>query len=397
MAVMILLGLVGCGGERSRTAAASAPRDSSGVVIREYTAAEWEATPTWTLSAAPLAMMTDDGRGSVQPGAAVAGALLADGRVAVALDQPVALVMFNAVGGLLGQMGGPGNGPGEYQRLTQVLRLGADTVFAFDAGQSKGLRYRGDGVALGERDFPSFRDHPGVLRGRLDDGSFVLTVERPAATVPNPGGAFRDSLAVIASHDRRWDTLLVTEGASRMAIAPGGSRPRIYGPVTQVAVAGDRIYVATAERFAIAGYDGAGALKTMIRVAIPTRAVGALDRDKYKATIMAGLTSGSSTISPEALQQQLAALDAVPFADSLPAIGQLLVDGRGRLWVNSGFSLADSSRQWGVFDRGGELVGKVATPQGSVLAIGNDRLLLRRMDDRNGTVKLEVWGVEVTR
>jgi hypothetical protein len=392
--------LAGCSGEKAAVGGSAAvTHDSSGVMIAEYGADAWQAAPTWALSAKPLALITGGTGGSINPGSAMAGAMLSDGRVALALNEPVALVMFNAVGDLLGQMGGAGQGPGEYQRLAQVLRLGGDTVFAFDVATLKGLRYSADGAALSERDFSRPDGLPPILRGRLDDGSFVFSVEAFPTPPANGPSVFRNRLAVLAFRDRAWDTVVVTDGATMAGTNSGGAhgegsaRSVIYGPSTQVAVSGDRVFVATAEQFALSGYDGTGALKEVIRVALPDRPVGALDRDKYKATVMASLTQGNAGVSPDALQRQLAALDSVPFADKLPAVGQLLTDGAGRIWANAGFSLADSTRSWGVFDRQGHLLGRVTTPLGSVMAIGNDRLLLRRVDDKSGQVKLEVWGV----
>jgi hypothetical protein len=94
------------------------------------------------------------------------------------------------------------------------------------------------------------------------------------------------------------------------------------------------------------------------------------------------------------LDSELAKVEETPFADNQPAIGQMLVDRLGRIWVTPNTPMVDSTATWGVFDPEGTLLGKVVVPAGTLYAASEDRVVIRREDDETGLIRLEVWGLQ---
>ena len=398
-----LAALVACGGRDSGNHVIV--RDSAGVAILAYPASVLDSAPRWTLSASPLVVLGGDSADATMDlSTAVAATLLADGRAAVFTGAPPELLLFDATGNREARLGSPGDGPGEYHNLTPLLPFGTDTLFAFDAGQRKGLLFATNGMPLGERTVPSIVSAvPPVLRGRLSDGTLVLSLDR--AYDPPPEGTFkrfRNPLFVLGLKDAapRYDTLLTTQGSELVPstvmadgrVAPM-ARPLIFGGSTQIAVGGSQWYVSRADSSEIETRDASGKLLRVLRLALPTRPVGPVDQEKYKATVREAYDQMKGRVPAEVLAGELKKLDETAFADHLPAISQVLADRDGNIWVNRGFSLIDRFRSWIVFNPEGQLIGRVDTPLGSVLSILPDKVLVGRRSGTTGRVRLEIYGL----
>lgn len=79
----------------------------------------------------------------------------------------------------------------------------------------------------------------------------------------------------------------------------------------------------------------------------------------------------------------------MPWPKTLPAYGELLVDGGGNLWVAAYATTAARSARWTVFDSTGRVLGGVSSPTGfevfeigaaEVLGVARDSLGLERVE-----------------
>ena len=155
---------------------------------------------------------------------AAAAMLLGSGHAVVSTTSPAELLLFDANGKREARLGAPGDGPGEFHAVSQVLHFGQDTLFAFDASQQKGLFFAANGMPLGERILPPMNSPvPPSLRGRLDNGVFVFSLDMVTDHAPDGvPKAFRNRLVVLGLNARtdHYDTLAISRGAE---LVPSGS------------------------------------------------------------------------------------------------------------------------------------------------------------------------------
>jgi hypothetical protein len=117
------------------------------------------------------------------------------------------------------------------------------------------------------------------------------------------------------------------------------------------------------------------------------------DRERYREQAAEGLERLKGLIPAELLDVEIAKLKETVFANTFPAIGQLRADQLGRLWMTSGTALGDTLTTWTVLNPDGKPIGRVTLPEGTLFAVAEDRVVVRREDPASGLVRLEVWGV----
>ncbi len=410
--LLALLLLAACAsGERAALRTAVVERDSAGIAIREYPAGAIAAAPEWALSAEPLAVIGDDAPdATLDLSTASMGGILSDGRVVVAIAQPAQLLMFNADGTPGGTLGRQGEGPGEYRFLQAVLVLPGDTVLAFEIVRRKAIRFAPDGTFLREADFPLLGDRPvaPILRGRLADGTFVLSGE---SLLPQaPGGAekvFRMDLPIftLAETGGQYDTLTVTQSAQMYASSISMmdqtmpiARPVVFGPAPLVSPTATGVWISSGEsaelrEFRLGDTTASAVLHRIVRFQMEPRPVTEGDRERYTTDAKEMLTRFGAMMPPGMLEAEQAKVDEALFANTFPAFGQLRTDLGNRLWLGTGAPFGDSVRDWVVLDADGALLGRVNLPEGMLFAAAADRVVMRREDATTGLVRLEVWGV----
>lgn len=399
-----------CGGDAASGGGSggTVTRDSAGIAITEYGEAAIAEAPAWQLSAEPLAVIQDDDpAGELDLSTAALGAMLSDGRVVVATAQPAQIHLFNTDGSHAGTIGRTGEGPGEFRFLQQVLALPGDTIYAFEIARRKGVRYLPDGTFLDEADFPlpEGRPIPPLMRGRLDNGTFIHSGE---AMLPQaPGGdqkIFRMDLPIfaLAPGATDFDTVVVTQSAQMFASSVSAmgqtmpmARPVAFGPTPLIAAGGTAAWISTGDVAELAAWTpGDSAPHRLVRFTIPPREVQEADRTRYKEEAKAALEQFRDMMPPGMLESELQKVDETLFAGTFPKLGQLVIAKDGALWVGSGAPFGDALRQWMVLSPTGELLGTVTLPEGNLVAAAADRVVVRREDDATGMVRLEVWGVE---
>jgi len=233
-------------------------------------------------------------------------------------------------------VGGIGEGPDEFQRLSGVFEYRGDSVLAFDR---RGYRaslwpYEGGRVRwVSPEDLPSGLRFP-TLRGSLRDGRLLWTAEAVDDRYDEPGVSHSRLATVFLTspEGRGFQAVGETAGAmlyryrsSRFARGMAPFSPRLF------AAADDSVVYFGSTRFPRAmRVSSAGTPLESVRFDSGRRPVSLAQRE-------ADLTIRRSEVErrpPTPLRAaRLAELELLPYPDSLPAMGAIVVGRDGRLWV----------------------------------------------------------------
>ena len=384
-----------------------ATRDSAGIAIIEHSQQAWERAPVWGLSAAPLVVIGGDPNDTtIDLSNSQVGTLLDDGRVIAASMQPAQVYVFSADGASHQPLGRGGDGPGEYRFLSALLPLGGDSLAAYDLFSRKALLFDVDGESLGSLQVPMTGSMiPPMLTARLSGDVYLFQVINPIAEPPaGESGIYRIDMPVFTWHNgaETLDTAFMIPGPSLVkgVLEFGGQsmnmgRAAGYGANPFVGGAGDVIWSTTGDRFVLTARDTSGAIRREVRLPVPLRPVTEADKETFREALRVQWEFARSMGVPaQVVDTELAKIEQTVFAVNRPAIGQMLVDRLGRVWVTPDAPQVDSVLTWGVFSPEGNLMGKVQLPQGSLFAANADRVVVRREDAETGLVRLEVWGLQ---
>lgn len=383
----------GCGTEA--TAAGPAVRDSAGVTIVENPIGM--AVETWTLSAEPLLDIGGDLGDPDQELYQVRGALrLDDGRIVVANAGTHELRFYSSEGELLSAVGGEGEGPGEFGGLMALMPLGPDSLLAYDWRNRRSSVFDQEGVFA-----RTVRFEVGEER-RFPSPVATMGPDRRTALVS--AGAVFFSGEVTTGLERRptvyWRMAADGTGADSVITLPGWEswvesgegfvsvRTRPFGKGSYVAPAASGLYAAATERFDVAFHSLDGTLERRIRLAAEPRAVTDADIEAFRRLTLEETSEGRRPDVERTLRN-------VPYPDVMPAIGDLIVDESGRLWVSDYMpEYEEGAVGWRVFDPEGRYIAAIDLPNGlDVQQIGEDWILGRWTDDFDvehvGTYRLE--------
>jgi hypothetical protein len=391
ISLLILGPLLGCGegAQEARTVV----RDSAGVNIVESAAVPlWSEVETWKLSDAPLAEIgVVDGAPEYQLYGVGSSLRLSDGSIVVANGGTGELRRYDSTGRHLLSAGRQGDGPGEFQRLARVARLGPDSLMAYDA---QGLRVSVFGVDGVFARSTALETPNAVLEGVFADGSLLATNSDLRSRMMAHLQAGSDDLneGVVRVTERAFhiaatgavlDTLgdfLGSEGV--INLRPSGNRVAMsftfkpFGRDAVFAVEPAAFYAGTQDRFQIDVYDPKGRLQASVRHLVDSIPVTAADIDDFKTRELALLTDAND------LRRRRRELEDLPYPETKPAYDAIHVDSEGNLWVQEFSYARDEPSQWKVFDAEHQFLGTVATPPGFVIHdIGTDYVLGGWRDD----------------
>jgi len=345
-------------------------RDSLGVEIVENAGAAWPAGLGWSLSAAPLVTIgVEEGDSNYVLDRVVAAVRLSDGRIVVANGLSNQLRYFDTAGRFLRTVGRKGQGPGEFNGLSWVGRLGGDSLLVWDRANARVSVVGPDGTFV--RSFPIRRPGPASLTMSptvlelLPGGELLASVR--SATPPSPGLSRDSTLYLRYGLDglpadtigRFPDREYYTEMSRRAdGVVAGISRsPVPFTVAPSVAAAPEGLYFGVGATYEIGLYSGNGALKRIIRVARPSVPLTADRIAEYRAQRLAAAPN------EEVRRFQERALEQMPFPQRAPAYSGFVVDEERNLWVLDYASRGDSVRQLTVFNPKGALLGAVRTPE----------------------------------
>ena len=266
---------------------------------------------------------------------------------------------FSMNGSFRNRLGGIGAGPDEFQSLGALFEYRGDSVLAFDRWTYRASLWPYEG---GRVRWVSIEDLPGdlrfpTLRGSLRDGRLLWTAEAVDDRYDEPGSSHSRLVTVfLTSPDGRgFQTIGETDGAvlyryrsSRFARGMAPFSPRSF------AAAADSVVYFGSTRFPRAmRVSSVGMPLESVRFDSGRRAVLLAQREADLA--IRGSEVGRMAPTPLRVAR-LAELALLPYPDSLPALGAIVVGRDSRLWVadyvppQSGADQAfPGSRRWAAY------------------------------------------------
>ncbi len=283
-----------------------------------------------------------------------------DGAIYILDFHPRVIRVFGADGAYLRTLGGPGDGPGELTQANGLLKEPGGLLWVNDHGKMRILGLRSDGTEVLRAPFPvpgwgyawpGERD----AEGRFWEGMW----HRDGANVmPDPGlneasgrlwfhavhpeTEVRDSVFIGEQHSRSWMTAFEGGGFSLMAIPFEARSATILDPE-------GGFWTTEGADYRIVRLDAGGDTALVLEAGVPRATVTAGDRD----ALLERLTVQGNMPEPAARELLRAG------SDRHPAVTQLFLDDRGRVWVGRGRGTSDLPPLWDVFERDGSFVASV--------------------------------------
>lgn len=359
--------------------------DSTGVEIVETRSPLWGAGDEWRISDAPVLQI-----GTVEGDPAyelyrVAGVVrLSDGRIVVANDGSSQLRFYDAKGVHLRDVGGEGEGPGEFQFLLRIWTLRADSLATFDNSQMRVSIFDSQGKLARSRQLQMVEGmgFPSALTG-FSDGT-ILSLSGVGSLSPQEGriegntwiysrysddGRFLNKIGE-GRGGPRWGTDY-RGGYSFpylplvLGIPPGGAGP-------------NSLYLGEGTRLEVERRRTDGTLARIIRWNAERRPVSSEVVGRYKSYLAA------QADDPNGRRQAERWVDEVPFPEHMPAYQSLKVDVLANLWVEQYRAPWEDEPRWWIFDPEGRWLGELSIPKDfRIDQIGADYLLgVQRDEDR---------------
>lgn len=278
----------------------------------------------WTLEGRP-AVVVQDGLYLV-----VAAGRTASGGIVVANAGTAEIVRYSAQGREVARTGREGDGPGEFRWLSSMHVGPGDSVFAFDEGLQRlsvldpALRY----VRSERATAPARRQITAV--GRLGGGRWFAR-QAESVLAPAPGRMLQDTVEYgLLDGALRWERPLARMAARiTMSVAFMGtvlSSTAAFSPTPVHAVWGSCLAVSDGQAPEVIVFDAGGREVRRMNVGLAGSRVTSADVRKWVEAHVAQLSEeerGDATVL----------LTGAPRPDVMPAIGNMVVDAAGLLWV----------------------------------------------------------------
>jgi hypothetical protein len=318
-----------------------------------------------------IAGSADDG--SVAFSRATAATRLSSGVVVVADAMDAMLRFFDASGRPLRTVGRSGNGPGEFRWITWMAQCGADSLFVGDDTRAHVSVV--DSAGRFARTYPY--DANGFMRTCTRGGTLAwLALPEVHSPMSEKGEVLH---APIRLAEATGDTL-----PSFAPIKVGENRP--FGRMTSLALAGDRVYVGTADSAFVDVYSmGGEKLRTM---AVGENKPRRPTERNYERAIDELLLQ---LFIPDHQEANRKMLMKIPPPEQMPSYSAIFADPAGTLWVNLSAPGDGETRLRAVGADGAQL-GEVVLPLDLVVfEVGEDYVLGRWEDEESGEVHVRMY------
>lgn len=353
---LALVALCGCAeagaGDRAFTV-----RDSAGTAIVESSAPTWADEERWTIDPEPaveIGML--DGPPEYQLDRVGTARRLPDGRIAVA-NGGAEIRFYNGEGVYLRTIGRHGDGPGEFQTLSQLFAT-PDSIFAYDGRARRISVFDASGrfvrsTALEGAGFPR-------VVGRFGDGTYVATVSQAYGPGGVEDGVSRRPLAVLRydAGGAMLDTLAVIPGYESFVQTQDGGftvTSLLFGRAPVMAAAEDAAVLGGNDAYHLEVYQPDGSLARLIRRRQETLPVKDADWAALRDERLEGL-EGEWRSRIESM------IGKMPRPQTMPFYSSALLDEDGNVWVEDFRSPTDPEALWSIFDLEGRWLGRVAMP-----------------------------------
>lgn len=330
----------------------------------------------WTISPEPVvAFGVLDGDAAYMFTSIRAARILPDGRVAVADRGESSVRIFSQEGEFQAELGGQGEGPGEFRSVSGLWVSPPDTLVVWDADLHRLTTFLADGPLVGTRQVDPYQQGgPGGaldgLTGLFSDGDLALSWT--VGGRPEPGEAIRPDRTVLGRFSR--------DGRLRHLVGEGQGLHRVprspdpFSPFPHFAIVRDSIYFMNGVDGAIAIFDPQGEGLARL-ITVPT--VSAVETPRAWSVLQATLRQRGD----EALLSRI----PEPRLSHTPTLAGMLADDRGLLWVKAYDPRKDSvylgrppgkGGVWWVVTSAGDPVARVVMPDDLVpMHIVGNRIL----------------------
>ncbi|MBP9898082.1 MAG: hypothetical protein KBF28_06905 [Gemmatimonadales bacterium] len=376
---------------------AQVTRDSAGVRLATYSR---KAKPraTWSLSAQPLLELdvTDDPASEF---AAVRGVVrLADGGVAVANGASNEIRVFSRDERFVRALGRAGSGPGEFRRITRLLRRG-DTLVGVD-GDSRAHVFEPSGRLV--RSLRPARRAGSRTPQRIGLGAGATSYVLVTDGAPMAERERQIIFYTLTVADAAGDSLLplVTMPGYRTSPINGTPARQLLEAEGVVAASDSSACAGYSDRLVLTCYGPTGRARVRISRDIAPRAI----REEERALVRQAYLDANRDAPPAVRQQMTTAVQAFPFASTAPAFSRLAFGPDGELWVgpfDPGFSLPGpgaplaptTPQTWSVFAPDGTWRAEVTLPRRfAPFEFGRDYVAGVAFD-ADDVERVVVWGV----
>jgi hypothetical protein len=343
-------------------------RDSAGVVIVTSTAPTNQARAV-AMPETPRLLIGTDSAARFQFRSIRRVAVLSDGRILVVDGASRELRYFDRDGTKLLHRVTPAPVFGQPMRMSLVRRTTGDTV-AVSTGTIAVVRFDGNGTQIDSAPTtpPSGPPRDFVIE-ILQTGHLLLA----GLVAPEERAVGQRWVATAPLRLRTAGSPTVVElGAHAMAEIEqiqSGAAPRWLAPIAAVAASPTRVFLGYGAAYEIRAYAHDGTLRSIIRRAwTPVPITDA----EWETWVVEWSKNWIQSTGPQRVRD-VQTIRESPWADSLPAFSQFLVDRTGRLWVRDAHwqdaiaagSLNDMAvvpSTWSVFGETGEWLYDVTMP-----------------------------------
>lgn len=305
---------------------------------------------------------------------------LDDGRVVVANGATNELRFYDADGRHLLTTGGTGGGPAEFEYMLELLRCGADSLYALDTGGTMKVFTSSGDVVRQFRLVEPGSERSSYRRACSSDGRIVLSGWGNLSGPPPIGfHTTRTTVWLVDAEGREIASLGEHLGSERVGYASGGrptgSGPHPFGRTTELAVGPGVVYLGSGERYEILAYDSTGSVRRIFRAPAEDLSV----TPELLADLREQRLASTAPEEHPAVERWLREL---PPVENMPAYTKLLVDPAGRVWARRFPLPGQTGERWGVFEPDGRFLGHVTMPaRFTTLEIGYDYVLGVARDD----------------
>jgi hypothetical protein len=341
----------------------------------------------WTVDATPLLDIGDGDADTLALLGDVEGATrLADGTVVVADRAAPSLTYFSPDGKVVRRVGRKGSGPGEFETMWGLLRCGDSLfvrdgmsykVFSLDGESTRQFKLEGPG---GSRAYTSACSASGVF---VSYGWDLLRDLPPRSSVTRAMVPFWLSNAdgsVRANLGPRWGS----ERWATVAQPISGTGPLPLGKQPVIAAGRSRVYIGTADSFAIDVLSLDGARLGLVRKVVEPVKVTPADIERFKLLDSMGKPR-------EMIERDVRTWADVRYPQTLPAYTALVVDSDDNLWVRTYPSAASAVVRWIVFSAEGVELAALSLPHTlQVNEVGRDYILGTDTDVETGSERVKL-------
>lgn len=357
--------------------------------------AELRDAPEWTIERDPhLSLGTVDGGGADMFGPLAGVTRQADGSLIVAGVQSLELRSFDVNGEHLWTAGGRGDGPGEFRALSAPA-VARDSVLVVDLSTGRASLFDDSGEFQRSFQLPAPRSDAGsvrLLQGVLADGTLVIT---SPLVRPEPETGYRRQAQVLAFCDTAGSACEAVGSFPAVEFVvranPDGSfggHSVVMGRETVYAVGADRVAVAPQDEFELYLFRSDGSLERIIRVERAPVPIDGRVRARYVEAGLVGIDDRDERAEVRSRRQE------APFPDAMPVLERVLMDTRGRIWVQEFVPrFEDAEPTWWVFDQSGELMASAHFPSGFVPHQIEEEIVVGVFSDSLGVPYVQVLGI----